>query len=88
MTACIRCIVEGRVQGVFFRDSTRREARRLDLTGWVRNLPNGNVEVLACGEPQRLEALRSWLRAGPAQARVTKISCDTAAAHFHSFEIR
>lgn len=63
-------IVSGRVQGVFFRAYTCEEAQRLGLYGWVRNLPNGSVEVLAEGEPQKLEALKSFCRQGPPYARV------------------
>ncbi len=70
MTKCIRCHVRGRVQGVFYRASTRREALRLGISGWARNLPDGRVEVLACGEKEALEALLAWLREGPPQARV------------------
>jgi len=64
------------VQGVFFRASTREEARRLGLTGWVRNLPDGRVEVLACGEEQALRDLLSWLGRGPEHANVTHVDYD------------
>ena len=63
-------IVSGRVQGVFFRASTCEEAQRLGLRGWVRNLPNGSVEVLAEGETNKLDALKSFCRQGPPYARV------------------
>ena len=63
----------GRVQGVWFRDSTRREAERLNITGHAINLPDGNVEVLAWGTPESLQALAVWLETGPPLANVTKV---------------
>ena len=71
---CIRCLVAGRVQGVFFRASAREQAVRLGLTGYARNLPDGRVEVLVCGEPRAVDQLREWLRAGPPQASVTGVA--------------
>lgn len=65
--------VEGRVQGVFFRASTQAEARRLGLTGWVKNCPDGSVEAAAEGEKEKLEALVAWCRSGPPGARVDRI---------------
>ena len=65
--------VHGRVQGVWFRDSTRREAERLAISGHAINLPNGNVEVLAVGAAAQLDALEAWLHEGPPMARVTKV---------------
>lgn len=70
---CRKFLVSGRVQGVFFRDSTRREARRLGLQGYAVNLADGRVEVLACGERRALEALTRWLHQGPSGARVTDL---------------
>ena len=66
-----RCVVAGRVQGVFFRASTRSRAEALGVTGHARNLPDGRVEVLACGAPAAVEALCGWLREGPPAAHVT-----------------
>ncbi len=77
MTGCIRCLVSGRVQGVFFRASARQEAQRLGLTGWARNLPDGRVEVLACGEREPLDQFRQWLRAGPPDATVDEVEEET-----------
>ena len=74
--ACVRCQVGGRVQGVFFRASAREQAQRLGLTGYVRNLPDGRVEVLACGSVKALARLRDWLRTGPPQADVTGVACE------------
>jgi len=71
---CIRCLVAGRVQGVFFRASAREQAVRLGLTGYARNLPDGRVEVLVCGEPRAVDQLREWLRVGPPQAAVTGVA--------------
>ena len=65
--------VHGRVQGVWFRDSTRREARRLGIAGYAINLPDGNVEVLACGASNALDELADWLQSGPPMASVTRV---------------
>ncbi len=61
------------MQGVWFRDSTRREAERLGVTGYAINLENGDVEVLACGSPESLDLLCAWLRQGPPLAKVTGV---------------
>lgn len=78
MRVCVRCLVSGRVQGVFFRASTRAKALELGVTGWARNLSDGRVEVLACGTEQALAALRDWLWVGPPQARVSEVVCRPA----------
>jgi len=65
--------VKGRVQGVFFRASTRRVADSLGLTGYAINLPDGNVEVLACGDSRAVDELAAWLRSGPERARVDAV---------------
>jgi len=70
---CARFIVSGRVQGVFFRASARQEAVRLGVTGYAKNLPDGTVEVLACGEAAALDRLDSWLQRGPPSARVEAV---------------
>lgn len=66
-------IVSGRVQGVFFRDNTRRWAAALGLTGWVRNLWDGRVEAVAEGEREKVEELIDRLRTGPPLARVESV---------------
>jgi len=71
--ACQRFEVSGRVQGVFFRASTRDFARSIGLRGWARNLPGGEVEVVACGTGDDLQRLRSWLWDGPPLARVKDV---------------
>lgn len=68
--ACARFIVTGKVQGVFFRASTRDEARRLSVAGHAKNLADGSVEVVACGEAAALAELERWLQHGPPSARV------------------
>lgn len=73
---CYRCLVAGRVQGVFYRASTRYKAQQWGLTGYVKNLPDGRVEVIVCGEPASVVQLCEWLRQGPEQASVTGIACE------------
>lgn len=72
-----RYLVSGKVQGVFFRASTHAEARRLGISGHARNLPDGRVEVVACGDAAALAELEAWLRRGPPQARVDDLSVET-----------
>lgn len=72
-SACRRFTVTGRVQGVFFRDSTRRKAESLGLTGYAKNRPDGSVEVLACGAVEALDELGEWLREGPRMAAVAGV---------------
>jgi acylphosphatase len=72
---CIRCLVSGRVQGVFFRASTRERAQALGLSGHARNLPDGRVTVTVCGPQAALDSLQRWLWQGPSQARVTDVQC-------------
>lgn len=70
---CIHCIVKGRVQGVFYRQAAVEKAQELNLTGWVKNLPDGDVELMACGDEDTLELLRLWLWQGPPAAEVKEI---------------
>jgi len=65
--------IKGRVQGVWFRDSTRSEALRLSITGYAKNLPSGDVEVLAEGYVSALEQLCQWLHEGPPLAKVSSV---------------
>lgn len=73
---CIHCFVSGRVQGVWFRASTKAEADSLNIVGWVRNLSDGRVEVLACGEKANITKFYQWLQQGPRLARVDEVSYD------------
>lgn len=71
--AAARFLVSGKVQGVFFRASTREQALRLGLNGHALNLPDGNVEVVAQGPDEALQALADWLRQGPPMAQVREV---------------
>ena len=75
---CRRCLVSGRVQGVFFRASTAREAKALGVNGHAINLADGRVEVLAWGEAGAVEALCAWLEKGPPAARVDDVGVQDA----------
>ena len=77
MSICVRCIVRGRVQGVFFRASTQRQAQSLGLSGYAKNLSDGSVEVLACGNPDAVQQLSDWLWVGPPASSVTAVDCET-----------
>lgn len=76
----MRIFVTGRVQGVFFRANTVKEAERIDgLTGWVKNLPDGRVEVLCQGEKAKVDELVGWLHHGPPMAQVNKVEAQKEA---------
>ncbi len=68
-----RCFVSGRVQGVFYRASTRQKAVGLSVSGYACNLPDGRVEVLAVGEPAAVASLIDWLGTGPPSAQVAQV---------------
>ncbi|MDR3685610.1 MAG: acylphosphatase [Coriobacteriia bacterium] len=72
-TARTRVIIEGIVQGVFFRESTRRCAEEFGVSGWVRNLPDRRVEAVFEGEPEAVEGIVAWTHIGPVHASVEKI---------------
>jgi acylphosphatase len=76
MRTARRFTIEGRVQGVFFRESTRRVAESLKITGHAINLSNGNVEVLACGESAAMDELAEWLKDGPRMATVDSVAAE------------
>ena len=82
--------VGGRVQGVFLRSNTRHEANSRNVTGWVRNLPDGRVEAVFEGEKDDVDRLIEFYRRGPPGARVTKVdvSWDEYTGGFRGFKIR
>ncbi|MEZ5561951.1 MAG: acylphosphatase [Gammaproteobacteria bacterium] len=81
---CRRFLVSGKVQGVFFRASTARQAEQLQLRGWAKNLPDGRVEVLALGSLAALAQLGDWLRQGPPRARVDAVEARDEAAEAYA----
>lgn len=89
MNKTMNCFVSGRVQGVCFRMSTSQQAKLLGLTGWVRNLDDGRVEVLVSGEAKLLEQFQQWLSHGPSMAKVLNIeSLAIEYQEFPDFTIR
>jgi acylphosphatase len=70
---CRRVVVHGLVQGVFFRDSCRREAQRAGVAGWVRNRPDGTVEALFEGRDEEVQRMVEWVRHGPPYAQVERV---------------
>lgn len=82
-------IVCGRVQGVGFRYNTRVEALRLNLTGYVKNLPDGTVEIVAEGPPQSLSQLLEWAQEGPPASEVKQVNTTYSPANgeFGTFSI-
>jgi len=87
---CRHYIVEGRVQGVFFRASTKDNADSIGVKGWVRNMPDGRVEAMACGTEQQLAVFETCLSQGPPMAVVSelKIAAAEAVENFIEFSIR
>lgn len=86
---CRRCLVSGRVQGVSFRAATCARGIELGLRGYARNLPDGRVEVYACGDPSAVAELKRWLHEGPRLARVERVDCASAEAEAVSgFSVR
>ena len=82
--------VSGQVQGVFFRDSARKRAERLGLTGWVKNLPDGRGEALFEGPSEKVREMVRWCEQGPSQAEVEDVDTDFEAPEgdLTSFEVR
>jgi len=82
--------VSGRVQGVFFRENTKKRARKLGITGWVRNLPDGRVEAVFEGEKSKVEELINQTKKGPLIARVdgVEVILEEYKGEFNNFEIR
>jgi acylphosphatase len=72
----VRAVIAGRVQGVWFRESCRREAERLGVTGWVHNLWDGRVEIEAQGSRAAVDALVAWAHEGPRLAIVESVTVD------------
>ena len=85
----IHVFVTGRVQGVFFRQSTRVMAIKNNVNGWIRNLDDGRVEIVAQGQEQDIDNLSTWCKTGPANSRVDdfELKEESIAEEFENFEV-
>lgn len=81
-------LISGRVQGVYFRESMRREADRLGIRGWVRNLADGRVEAIVQGRENVVEAIIEWAHTGPPAAKVSQVEISATDGQFDHFERR
>jgi acylphosphatase len=88
MSTVLHLRIGGRVQGVGFRYSMQREARRLGVSGWVRNRHDGTVEAVVQGPAEAVTALIKWSRQGPAGARVTNVDVQPGEGDYTGFEMR
>lgn len=75
MTICKQCYVSGRVQGVFYRETTRQQAVKFQLTGYAKNLRDGRVEVVMCGSETSVDQLCDWLWTGSEYSNVSNVDC-------------
>jgi acylphosphatase len=85
-----RVYVSGKVQGVFFRDATREKAEELGLAGWVRNIPDGRVEMLLDGPSEKVREMVRWCKEGPSHADVEDVDTEfeASAGDLEGFEVR
>ena len=83
----LRLVIRGRVQGVLFRDSMRREAQRLGIAGYVRNRSDGSVEAVVQGEPADVDAIVHWARRGPDRAQVERVGIEPHDGSYADFEV-
>lgn len=90
MTAiCLQIYVSGRVQGVFYRREASQQAKSLNITGWAKNLEDGRVEVMICGEEENIKKMEQWLKMGPRNAEVTDIQIEKLSFQsFSGFEVK
>ncbi|OYW39681.1 MAG: acylphosphatase [Hydrogenophilales bacterium 12-61-10] len=84
----LRLVIHGRVQGVFYRESLRQQALRLNVTGWARNRADGTVEAIIQGSADSVSKLLEWAHRGPPLAKVTHIDVETARGESSAFEIQ
>jgi len=82
--------ISGQVQGVFFRDATRKKAEDLRITGWVRNLPDGRVEAILEGDKEAVDKIIEWAKEGPDTARIEEVEVkwENYKDEFSSFQVR
>lgn len=83
----LRLVIHGRVHGVFFRDSMRREAQNLAVAGWVRNRSDGTVEAAVQGEPAAVDAIVRWAQRGPQHAQVERVDIGLDEGSYTCFEV-
>ena len=90
MKTRIHALVSGKVQGVYFRDNTKNTAEDLGVKGWVRNLPDGKVEIMAEGDKDKIDGLVEFLKKGPERARVDdlKVENQDYKDEFKDFSVR
>ena len=89
MKICRHYVISGRVQGVWFRASTKEQAESHGVMGWVRNCDNGSVEAVVCGEESQVHAMEQWLHQGPRAAKVISIAIEEhPLENFSDFSIR
>lgn len=86
---CVQCLISGKVQGVWFRANTQKKAQQLGVSGWVRNLPDGSVEIKATAPTDSLNEFIAWLKIGPELARVDNITIESCAIEiFKDFVVK
>lgn len=83
----LRLVIHGRVQGVFFRDSMRREAQKLGISGWVRNRSDGAVEAAVQGAPADVDLIVRWAHRGPDRAQVERVDVEPHEGSYSNFEV-
>lgn len=83
----LHLVIHGRVQGVFFRDSMRREAQKLGISGWVRNRSDGAVEAAVQGAPADVDLIVRWAHRGPDRAQVERVDIEPHEGSYSNFEV-
>lgn len=84
----VHLLISGKVQGVFFRDSSRKVAQRLNITGWIKNRPDEKVEAMISGDEKDVKAFVDWCKSGPDRAEVEEVIVSKKEqTHFKKFEI-
>ncbi|MDE3185416.1 MAG: acylphosphatase [Bacteroidota bacterium] len=85
----VHLLISGKVQGVFFRDSSRMAAQKLKITGWIKNRQDGKVEAMISGEEKNVKAFVDWCKSGPERAKVEEVIVSTKEkTSFEKFEIK
>lgn len=89
LTTAVSGLVKGKVQGVFLRAKAQQKARNLNLTGWIRNIDNGDVEILIAGNKLAVGLMEIWLNQGPGNSTVDSVDLETCEdPNLEDFEIR